>query len=142
MTSFVNGFEVRLCADSQGIATCRIFLPPQSLLGIYEGLRYRPTGMWPASFLCLRHGRSFLRGSDDVHPGIEYSPIPHLYEVEAGCGQENCERQHTLFAAREASSTDARDRVLGNKPAIVCNGHDLLWTDNQVKVTQIHPSLL
>ena len=62
----VNGFTVvhSVILDCAGPRTehlCHIPLPHQSPLGIYEGPLYRPTGEWPAIFLCLLHGRTSVR---------------------------------------------------------------------------------
>jgi hypothetical protein len=141
MTSFVNAFAVRLdCADYPGGENCRIFLPLQSPLGTYEGLEFHPIGSWSVTFLCLRHGRPSLRGDGDVVLDACSPPLPDFYAVDAVCGQENCGKRHSFFSAGMPSGEAVRDLLLRRKPTIGCNGHDLLWKDNQIEVTQLSPS--
>jgi hypothetical protein len=120
--------------------SCQIFLPPRSPLGTYGHQLNLSTGTWPATFLCLKHRRASVREPGHAHPSSLVSPIPNFYQIEAVCGQVNCERHHVLFAAGEANSTDIKRKVLHDKPAIDCNGHDLIWTD-RVRVIQKHPDV-
>jgi hypothetical protein len=54
-----------------GVRECSIPLTHQSPAGIYKGQQYRPMGIWPATFLCLRHGAAGLYSSEDIHLNTE-----------------------------------------------------------------------
>lgn len=140
MHSMITSWAVELdCGDQTVRGHCRIFLPPQSPLGTYKDPQGQPSGMWPASFLCLRHGHLSIRNSNSVRLDIGDSPIPNFFRIEAECGLESCAKLHTLFAAGAPDSKDVIGRILSDRPAIACNGHDLIWKDNLVVVLQIYP---
>jgi hypothetical protein len=140
MYSALTGWAVQLdCGDQAVKGHCRIFLPPQSLLGRYEDLQDQPNGAWTASFLCLRHGHLSIRNSGNVHPEIGDSPIANFYRIEAECGRENCGKLHTFFAAGQPDCEVVRLLSVNSMNAISCNEHDLLWKDSQVTVTQLFP---
>lgn len=110
---------------------CSIPLPHQSPLGIYEDQKYRPTGTWPATFLCLRHGISGLHSAQDIRLDTLLSPpgegLPTSWEIEVSCAHENCGKVHTIYTARMPSFPELADRLMRITPAIHCDGHDLIW---------------
>jgi len=136
MATFFTGFAVQLdCLLNS--EKCRIFLPLESPLGTYEGQQYRPTGIWPAKFLCLRHARLTLRGEGDVDLDIAAGPLEHFYEIEVVCGEENCGRPYQFFSAGAPSSKDVLETILRNRRPIACDGHTLLWKEEKILVRKI-----
>lgn len=120
---------------------CSIPLPLETPLGRYEGQQYQPTGIWPATFLCLRHGTSGLYSSQDVHLNIEpVSPegdLPVFWTIEATCDHENCGRMHTIYTARMPSFPELIDRLVRTTPAIPCDGHPLVWSADRIQAASI-----
>lgn len=119
---------------------CDIPLPLQSPLGIYEGLDYRATGEWPATFLCLRHGHVCARSLDSIHQRAETrgpgQPAPSLWAIECKCGNESCGTLHTIYTARIPTEAEVIRRVLYLNPRVSCGDHVLLWRENLMNVTE------
>lgn len=138
--SFSQEFAVRLECPRRDLY-CNIPLPHQSPLGIYEGQRYRPTGEWPATFLCLRHGRSFECFPDSVHLEAETrvpnQPVPPLWRIGCVCGHENCGRQHAIYTARMPSGLEIVRRILITNPNVPCDGHPFEWREDLMRPIEI-----
>ena|ERR1035437_10023036 len=115
---------------------CHIPLPRQSPLGIFEGQHSLSIGDWPATFLCLRHARSFLCSADSVRLETEVRgrdrPVPSLWKIECECAHENCGRLHTIYTARIPDWPTIVTRTLKTnpKPKVPCAGHDLVWRED------------
>lgn len=119
---------------------CNIPLPHQSPLGIYEGLRYRPIGEWPAIFLCLRHGRASAHWPDSIHfeiePKVLGEPLPPLWKIECACAHDNCGEPHTIYTARIPTAAELIRRILRIKPTLACGDHLLTWREDLIRVTE------
>jgi hypothetical protein len=120
---------------------CNIPLPHQSPLGIYEGLQYRPMGEWPATFLCLRHGRVSAYLPDSVHyeiePIVPGQPLPPMWKIECACAHENRGRLHTIYTGRIPSAAELLRRVMRIKPEMACGDHLLIWREDLMRVTEL-----
>ena len=128
------------CPVPQGLdPACSIPLPHETPLGRYEGQQYQPTGIWPVTFLCLRHGISALHSSQDVRLDVEpVSPegdLPVFWTIEATCAHENCDKMHTIYTARMPAAPELVSRLMRTTPAIPCDGHDLVWREDLIRAT-------
>src|ERR1700733_14466019 len=110
---------------------CSVFLPLRSRLGTFEHQQRQPTDEWPATFLCLRHGRSLIRSVDDIHLNAEmldpHQPAFPAWRIECECGHRNCGRLHTIYIGRMPDWPTIVLRILRTNPCIVCGSHDLIW---------------
>jgi hypothetical protein len=110
---------------------CSVFLPLRSRLGTFEHQQRQPTDEWPATFLCLRHGRSLIRSVDDIHLDAEmldpHQPASPAWRIECECGHRNCGRLHTIYIGRMPDWPTIVLRILRTNPCIVCGSHDLIW---------------
>ena len=135
-------FVVRLgCPNREGEQKCSIPLPRQSLLGIYEGLKYRPTGEWPETFLCVRHARVFVCSIDSVDLDLEMRGLDELvspmWRIECQCAHENCGRLHTIYTGRMPDWPSIVRRILKTNPSVPCSDHDLVWREDLMRATEI-----
>ena len=110
-----------------------IVLPRQSLLGIFEGLNYQPTGVWPITLLCFLHGHVFERSAGTA----QFGPVPAtvhttqsmpLWLIECRCAQGNCGKTMRLFGYGDGSETEDRIRqlLLKANPSQPCYDHQFL----------------
>jgi hypothetical protein len=142
MNSLLVDFAVNLgCSDSgEPSRACCIFLPHQSPLGIYEHPQRQPTGMWHASFLCIRHGQVFSRSAEDVRVEIglqgQHRRVPPFWRIECGCGHENCGTHHTIYTAGISSFPELVNRVLEKNPIVPCDSHNLLLKKELIHAKQ------
>ena len=105
-----------------------ILLPRQSPLGISVGQHYRPTGIWPATFVCIQHERSFVGSVADIcrsdieipDPGSHQPKV--LWEVECKCDHEGCARSTSIFVLclADTPGVDIALGVLHANPIIAC----------------------
>jgi hypothetical protein len=133
------------CSDRGPEQECCIFLPHQSPLGAFSHPRYLPTGEWPATFLCLRHGHSCVRSADSVHLGIEMlapdQSIPPLWRIECECGHESCGKRHAIYTAKMPDWASIVRWVLKTNPVVPCDGHELVWREELMRVLNLHTIL-
>ena len=119
---------------------CYVPLPIQSPLGIYAGQQYQPMGEWPATFLCLRHGRVSAYWPDSIHQEIEPmvpgQPVPQMWRIECECAHENCGKLHTIYTARAPDRETIWKAVAQKNPAIVCGDHVLPWRKELSRLTE------
>jgi len=129
----LTDYAVRLdCFDSGNrCAPCSIFLPHRSRLGIFENQESQPTDKWPATFLCLRHGRSFVRPVNSIHLDAEmldpHQPPSPMWRIECECGHKHCGRLHAIYIGRMPDWPTIVLRILRSNPSILCGSHDLVW---------------
>jgi hypothetical protein len=121
-----------------------IVLPPQSLLGRFEGLDDQPTGIWPITLLCLWHGHV----SEYSAEAVQYGAVPTmdrtkataaLWVIECECAQGNCGRKRLLFAFGDVAQTDdhVRLRVVQTNPTIPCVGHAALLDAGKMEIEKL-----
>jgi hypothetical protein len=121
-----------------------IVLPRQSLLGKFEGLDDRPTGVWPIKLLCLLHGHVFERSADTV----EFGPVPAtdrttqpmpLWLIECTCAHGNCGRKMRIFGYGDGSETEDRIRwlLIRANPALACLDHQFLLDAAMVTIERL-----
>ena len=119
---------------------CNVPLPRRSPLGIYEGLRYRTTGEWPATFVCLRHGHTFACSPDNVHVEVEMrglgQPVSPLWKIESRCAHEDCGRLHTFYTGRMPDWAAIVERIVKIQPHVACGDHGLLWSPGLMRGTE------
>ncbi len=120
---------------------CRAFLPRQSPLGDVAGSEYRPTGQWPATFLCIRHGHASVRQAKDVGPALEAQssnlPIPSLWEIECVCGHENCGMEHIIYVYKQQDWESILRGISHWNPEVTCGSHRLIWKQNLMSGKEI-----
>jgi hypothetical protein len=133
-------FVVLDCADRPD-DPCRTFLPRESLLGDVVGQEYQPKGEWPATFLCIRHGRASVRLAADVRWGVEAQdprlPIPPLWRIECVCGHENCGREHVIYVYKQSDWGSISRGILLWNPEIPCGSHKLVWREDVMRGEEI-----
>jgi hypothetical protein len=116
---------------------CYIPLPLQSPLGIYAGQQYQPTGEWPATFLCLRHGRASAYWPDSIHhefePRVPGEPVPPLWKIECECALDNCGTRHTIYTARAPDWATIVKAIARWHPTVSCGDHDLVWREDLMR---------
>lgn len=114
---------------------CKIFLPHPVPLETFEDPLNLPTGIWPATFLCSRHGTTCVCNSHDVRHEIDLldqgQPTPNFWEIECECAHENCGSRHTIYTGEMPDSARIRHNILKLKPTIPCGSpsdpHNLVW---------------
>jgi hypothetical protein len=121
---------------------CSIPLPRQSREQTAMRQWRVPAGAWPATFLCLKHRRAYVRSEQHVHPVDEIrpegSPVPQLWVIGVVCAHENCRGQHTIYTARENDRSQVVRLVLEPSPIMVpCGDHNLIWRQDLMQVTEI-----
>jgi hypothetical protein len=121
---------------------CSIPLPRQNQEQTSERRWRVPAGASPGTFLCLRHGRTYVRSEQHVHPVPEIrpqgSPVPQLWVIDAVCAHENCGRQHTIYTAREDDWSHIVRLILEPTPIVVpCGDHNLIWRRDLMQGTEI-----
>ncbi len=128
------------CADPGLEYLCQIPLPRRSPLGIFEGQYSLSMGDWPATLLCLRHGRSFSHWADSVRLETEVRvrnrPVPSLWKIECECAHENCGKPHAIYTARAPDWATILARILGTKPTVPCGDHSLVWREDLMHGTE------
>jgi len=128
------------CADGDN-QFCYIPLPLQSPLGIYAGHQFQPTSNWPATFLCLRHGRASVYGLDSIHhefePRVPGQPVPPLWQIECECARENCGTLHTIYTARAPKWGTILTAIAIKNPLVPCGDHVLVWNKDLMCGTDI-----
>lgn len=119
---------------------CYIPLPLQSPLGIYADQQYQPTGEWPATFLCLRHGRVSVDWPDSIHletePRFPGQPVPPLWRIECECAHQNCGRTHSIYTARAPDPETILKAISRRNPTIPCDDHILVWRDDLMSLNE------
>jgi hypothetical protein len=119
---------------------CYIPLPLQSPLGIYVGQQYQPMGGWPATFLCLRHGRASAYWPDsirhEIEPMVLGQPVPQMWKIECECAHENCGTLHTIYTARAPDWETILKAVAKWNPNVPCGDHLLIWTKELMRGTE------
>jgi hypothetical protein len=129
-------YEFVVLGDREGE---KIVLPRQSPLGTIEGLDYQPTDIWPAIFVCTRHGSAFSRSAQAVE--LEEIPKPdqgsrdsQLWQIECRCDHENCGRMLAIYTQGSAliDAFEIVHLVLKAKPKIPCEGHDLVLSEQRM----------
>jgi hypothetical protein len=130
-------YAVRLecCAAENPLNPMHIVLPHQSPLGMFEYPRYLLSREWPATFLCLRHGRSFVHSGSDLRLERRRPDQNrlHLWRIQSECGQENCGQPHTIYISQQSSIIELVDRIMDTKPPIPCDGHELVWREDSIR---------
>lgn len=110
---------------------CRVFLPRQSPLGTFEYPRCQPTGEWPVTFLCLRHGHLYRCPGDRVRPGMGVSalglPTQKIWRIDCECAHENCGRIDTIYIPEQPDLPTLAKNVLKKNPTVPCGSHLLGW---------------
>ena len=122
-----------------------IVLPSQSPLGIYEGLQYRPTGVWPIELVCTRLGRQFERSRQDIQfKGTlskegqnKHSPV--LWQIERKCGRERCPKSHAIFLwyAGDATQEEIGSEILRATPRISCGDTEIALSLQWMKISEL-----
>jgi hypothetical protein len=119
---------------------CYIPLPHQSPLGIIADRQYQPIGEWPATFLCLRHGRVFIYWPysilHEIEPRVPGEPVPPLWQIECECAHENCGKLHTIYTARAPDRETVLKAIARRNPTIVCGDHNLIWREDLMRLTE------
>jgi hypothetical protein len=119
---------------------CYIPLPLQSPLGIYAGQQYQRMGEWPATFLCLRHGRASVYWPDsirlEIEPRVAGEPVPPLWQRECKCAQENCGTLHTIYTARAPRWETILRAIAIKNPVVTCGDHALVWSNDLMGGTE------
>lgn len=140
MGAFTTVHCIRTTCPDGDNQFCYIPLPLQSPLGRYEDQQYRPTGEWPATFLCLRHGQLSVDSPASIHPEIEPrvqgQPVPPMWMIEAECAHENCGKLHTIYTARAPDRETVLKQIGRLNPAIPCRNHNLVWREDLLKMTE------
>lgn len=140
MGAFTTVHCVRFNCPAGDNQYCYIPLPLRSPIGIYEGQIYQPTGDWPATFLCLRHGQVSVDLPDsvrlEVEPRVPGQPVPQMWRIEAECAHENCGRLHTIYTARAPDRETILRAIARWNPTIVCGDHNLIWRDDLMQLTR------
>lgn len=119
---------------------CSIPLPRQGPLGTFEGQQRQPLGGWPATFLCLLHGRMCVRSADsvrirqEIHPPGQ--PVPSLWTIESRCAHKDCGKLHTVYTAREGDWSTIVRLILERGPIVPCGDHDLAWREDLMHGTE------
>ena len=131
-------YAVRLdcCAQQYPANPRHIVLPHRSLLGTFEYPLCQPSGEWPATFLCLRHGQSFVC-SDSIFRLEAETPVqgqPPLWRVQALCKHEGCEKMRTIFVGLQPDALAVRTKILKLLPVVPCDGHSLEWAEGWIQV--------
>jgi hypothetical protein len=122
-------YAVRLdcCADENPRDPKHIVLPYQSLLGIFEYPRRQLSDEWPATFLCLRHGRSFVCSEANFRLEAK-TPVqdrPSVWRIQCVCAQEGCGVHRTIYSPREREWANVLKLIAMHDPKVDCNGHNL-----------------
>jgi hypothetical protein len=119
---------------------CYIPLPLQSPLGVYAGQQYQPIGEWPATFLCLRHGRASEYWPDsvrhEIEPRVQGEPVPPLWRIECECALENCGTRHTIYTARAPEWETILKAIEIRNPIVPCGDHALVWSKSLMRGTE------
>jgi hypothetical protein len=130
-------YAVRLecCAAENPLNPMHIVLPHQSPLGMFEYPRYLFSREWPATFLCLRHSRSFVLSGSNVRlekkrPDQDRS---YLWRIQSECGYENCGRLHVIYISVEMNAAELVDLLVCTTPSIACDGHELVWGEDSIR---------
>jgi hypothetical protein len=145
---FTSVYSVTLdCAQPDTEHLCHIPLPHQSPLGIYKVQQYRRMGEWPATFLCLLHGRAFVRSRDHIQHEIEMrvpgEPVPQMWQIEVACARENCGRRQRIYTARAPDPDTLLKVLMRKKPVVPCGDHDLIWREDLISLIEFaHESLV
>lgn len=139
--SFTSVHCVKMnCPDGDN-QYCYIPLPLQSPLGIYAGQQYQPMGEWPATFLCLPHGRASVYWPDSIHheiePMVPGQPVPPLWQIECDCALENCGMRHTIYTARAPKWEIILRAIAIKNPIVSCGDHALVWSEDLTRGTEI-----
>jgi hypothetical protein len=141
IATWSHEFSVVLgCPHPEDKSPCYIPLPRQSLLGTFEGQHCLPKGEWPATFLCLRHGRAFVCFPDSIHLEIDIrlpgQPVSSLWRIECECAHENCGKLHSIYTAGEKDWPTIVRRILRRNPLVPCCDHKLLWREDLMRGTE------
>jgi hypothetical protein len=120
---------------------CRAFLPRRGPLGDVVASEYRPTGEWPATFLCVRHGRACVRlaahvsrGVEAQHPGL---PVPSLWRIKCVCGHEDCGMEHVIYVYKQQDWESILRGISQWNPEITCGSHRLIWDRDLMRGEEI-----
>jgi hypothetical protein len=108
--------------------------------GIFEYPQYQLSDEWPATFLCLRHGRSFVRFPPNTFPLEARRPDrdrESLWRIQCVCAHENCGQSHTMYAARERHWTTIMRVILATNPKLLCGDHELVWREDLMSGIEI-----
>jgi hypothetical protein len=139
MGAFTHVHCVSLDCPAGDDEYCYIPLPRQSPLGIYEGQHYQPTGEWPVTFLCRRHGTVSVDLPDSVHltaePMVPGLPVPPLWRIDCECAHENCGRMNTIYTARAPDREALLKGIARKNPTVPCGDHNLVWREDLIQLT-------
>lgn len=134
-------YAVRLdcCAEENPRDPKHIVLPHQSQLGTFEYRQYLLSDEWPVTFLCLRHGQSFVCSEANLRLEAK-TPLqdrPSLWRIQCVCAHENCGQSHTMYAARERHWTTIMRVILATNPKLLCGDHELVWREDLMSGIEI-----
>ena len=135
-------YAIRLdcCADENPHNPLHIVLPHRSLLGTFEHPQYQLSGEWPATFLCLRHGQSFVCSEANFHlegqtPGLDQPPV---WRIECICARGDCQKSRTIYVGRMSTWEDIVSVLRRANPNVLCGaGHSLEWREDLMRYERI-----
>jgi len=121
-----------------------ILLPRQSPLGIYVGLEYRATPVWPLALVCIRSEQWFegkvamiRQASQEIADQDRHSPV--LWEIDCGCDRENCPNTHAIYAwyHGDAEESETKRGIMRANPKIFCGGIQIPLREDRMKVKKL-----
>jgi hypothetical protein len=142
--SMHNCYAISLECDKQKDPNAfNVFLPHQSPLGTFAIPKYLPSNEWPATFLCLVHGHSYVHSPEDIRCEFQQlSPdgsMPLFWQIKCKCRYDDCEKSHVIYTARIPSEDLLRQQIQKLKQRnmlhIPCGSHELLLQEEAIELT-------
>ena len=124
----------------------RTLLPPESRIGIYEGLSYRTKGTWPLVYLCWQCGRLSAVAGGAARLDLVSGPNlalgrQVLWWIDCECAQENCEGTFALcYRHLEIETPERVCEVVADKiPTVFCKdgNHDFSFRVEKMKAEKL-----
>jgi hypothetical protein len=129
------------CPRGDPADPCRIPLPYQNLVGMCDGPRELPLGTWPAVFFCMKHAHTCVRSPRNIELEEEIEvpdePMPSLWRIECECAHENCGKRHAVYTSRAPDWETIERVILLRNPSVACDGHELVWSKELMRGTEI-----